>query len=153
MTKLPLLRDPAPTARRGAARSPLLRVGRLSALPLCSLLAVSVVQCGGEDATAGGTGGDNNNLPVDGQTGTGGFAGGPGINQDGGRTELTAQQAEDILGAECTGWEGEGEKVPATLELVVDTSGSMTQEAPWKPPSPPCRLPFQWASSTTPTRT
>jgi len=58
------------------------------------------------------------------------MGGGPGFNQDGGRTELTSEQVDGILDAECTGWSGEGESVPATLELVVDTSGSMTQQPP-----------------------
>jgi hypothetical protein len=132
MTKNALLAPPDRTtgpANRPTQRS---RIGRVSALPLCGLLAVGIVQCGGEDAAGGGSGGNNNNLPVDGDTdsGTGGLAGGPGFNQDGGRTELTSEQVDEILGAECTGWEGEGEKVPATLQLVVDTSGSMSMPPP-----------------------
>jgi hypothetical protein len=100
------------------------------ALPMCSVLALAAIQCGGDNAGEGGSGGNNNNLPVDGSTGGNGMAGGPGLNQDGGRTELTAAQVDEILGAECTGWSGEGESVPATLQLVVDTSGSMTQQPP-----------------------
>ena len=128
MTNPSLLNPPRSTVR--PAR--LLRIGRVSALPLCGLLAIGIVQCGGEDGTGGGSGGSNNNLPVDGSTdsGNGGEAGGPAFNQDGGRTELTSEQVDEILGAECTGWEGEGERVPATLELVVDTSGSMTDPPP-----------------------
>lgn len=105
----------------------------MCALPLCGLLAATVVQCGGDDADGAGSGGANN-TDLGSGLGTGGsdgFAGGAAFDdQDGGRTELTAEQVDQILGAECTGWSGEGETVPATLQLVVDTSGSMTSPPP-----------------------
>lgn len=81
--------------------------------------------------TGGNADGFSDDLAVD--DGTGGSASNPneiGKDQDGGRTELTSDQVDDVLHAECTGWSKEGEAQPATLELVVDTSGSMTDDAP-----------------------
>jgi len=101
------------------------------ALPLCSVLGVSVVQCGGEEGGPDGSGGGNNTDLSTGLDGSGGMGGGADLSEfDGGRTELSADEVEQILDAECTGWSGEGETVPATLQLVVDTSGSMTQPPP-----------------------
>jgi hypothetical protein len=50
--------------------------------------------------------------------------------KNGGREALTPDQVKGILEAECTGWSREGEPIPATLQLVVDTSGSMTDSPP-----------------------
>jgi len=106
-------------------------VVRWAALPSAVLLAVSVIQCGGDDGAGGGSGGMNNSdLGAGIGSGGEGFAGGGSFDQDGGRTELTDEQIGQILDAECTGWSGEGETVPATLQLVVDTSGSMDQAPP-----------------------
>ena len=63
-----------------------------------------------------------------GSPGSGGSA--PVAPKNGGREALTPQQVEAILEAECTGWSREGEPIPATLQLVVDTSGSMTDSPP-----------------------
>jgi hypothetical protein len=49
---------------------------------------------------------------------------------EGGKVDLTSEQIQDIEQASCTGWSAEGENVPATLELVVDVSYSMTEQAP-----------------------
>lgn len=62
--------------------------------------------------------------------GDGDPTGGIDSNQDGGRTDLSNQQVDAILGAACTGWTAEGELLPATLQLVVDVSGSMDQAPP-----------------------
>lgn len=109
------------------------RFGSSAALSLSLLALVNAVQCGGDPPAGGLPPGDNNHLDGDfdgTDGGSGGAAGGPGLNQDGGREELSEQQVQQILKAECTGWAGEGETVPATLELVIDTSGSMTQQPP-----------------------
>lgn len=55
---------------------------------------------------------------------------GPDKEQDGGKVDLTPDDLEAIENAECTGWQGEGESVPAILELVVDVSRSMLDSAP-----------------------
>lgn len=148
--KRPLFLPTSPTscdhgstrATRPAARSGSL--GRLAVWPLCALFAATVVQCGGEEEGPGGGTGGMNNTDLGAGLGTGGgdgFAGGAGLDQDGGRTELTAEQVDQILGAECTGWSGEGETVPATLQLVVDTSGSMDN----LPPGSQDGDPHKWA--------
>jgi len=49
---------------------------------------------------------------------------------EGGKVDLTSEQIQDIEQASCTGWSAEGENLPATLELVVDVSFSMTEQAP-----------------------
>lgn len=50
--------------------------------------------------------------------------------QDGGKVDLTPDDLEAIENAACTGWTGEGESVPAILELVVDVSRSMRDPSP-----------------------
>jgi hypothetical protein len=77
-------------------------------------------------------GGFSDDLSIGGEgTGSGGSSPDQiGKDQDGGRTELTSDQVKEVLGAECTGWSQEGEALPATLQLVVDTSGSMTDQPP-----------------------
>jgi hypothetical protein len=49
---------------------------------------------------------------------------------EGGKVDLTSEQIQDLEQASCTGWSAEGENLPATLELVVDVSYSMTEQAP-----------------------
>jgi hypothetical protein len=49
---------------------------------------------------------------------------------DGGRRDLTLDQVRQVLESECTGWSGEGEPLPSTIQLVVDTSGSMAKSPP-----------------------
>jgi len=39
---------------------------------------------------------------------------------------ITQDQWDAITAASCTGWNAEGEMVPANIEFIVDTSGSMT---------------------------
>jgi von Willebrand factor type A domain len=67
-------------------------------------------------------------------TGFPGEGGGPSSPPDtdfnGGRDDLTEDQVDQILGSECTGWSLEGEPLPATIQLVVDTSGSMSKSPP-----------------------
>lgn len=91
----------------------------------------------GTDGPPGAGGGsdsddfDDNSLIVDDQSnGGGGPDDGTEPERDGGRTDLTTDQVQAILDAECTGWSREGEPLPATLQLVVDTSGSMTDSPP-----------------------
>jgi hypothetical protein len=49
---------------------------------------------------------------------------------DGGTLELTPDQVIAVGSAACVGWEGEGVYQPAVLQLVVDVSGSMEDDAP-----------------------
>jgi len=51
-------------------------------------------------------------------------------SHDGGTVALTPAQVSDITKSACTGWTSEGENLPAVLELVIDTSGSMDDTAP-----------------------
>jgi hypothetical protein len=55
------------------------------------------------------------------------FTSGP---HDGGTVPLTPDEVATIEGAACTGWSAEGENLPAVLQLVVDVSGSMDDDAP-----------------------
>jgi hypothetical protein len=97
-------------------------------------LAVLPVACGSSkdsqiDGTGTGTGsgGGPPNIVVGGNA-----DGGPGLNgnHDGGLVALTPAQVAGITQAACTGWTTEGENLPAALELVIDTSGSMDDPAP-----------------------
>jgi hypothetical protein len=56
---------------------------------------------------------------------------------EGGKVDLTSEQIQDLEQASCTGWSAEGENVPATLQLVVDVSWSMTEDAPGTDPQNP----------------
>lgn len=104
-------------------------VGRslLTAFSL-SLLGAILINCGGDEE------GPQDDLALgDDDLGIGdgdGDVAGIPSSQEGGRTELTSEQVDRILGAECTGWSGEGESLPATLQLVIDVSGSMNQPPP-----------------------
>ncbi len=90
----------------------------------------------GEEDGGGITGSGNNgsgasagssNIVV----GTGGTNGG-GITgtHDGGSVLLTPAEVDAIADSACAGWTTEGENLPAVLQLVVDVSGSMEEEAP-----------------------
>lgn len=93
---------------------------------------VSLLTNCGTDEGAGGTSDTaDDELIVDDQSRGGGtWDDGVAEERDGGRTDLTSDQVQAILDAECTGWSREGEPLPATLQLVVDTSGSMTDSPP-----------------------
>lgn len=52
------------------------------------------------------------------------------LPSDGGSVVLTPEQIEAIETGACAGWNAEGETVPAVLQLVVDTSFSMTFSSP-----------------------
>ena len=120
-----------PSRLRLSLRAPSLR----SALSVLSIAwAGSTVACGSKDE------GDGDGPPTI-EPGTTGIdvstdssnettAGNSIDSSDGGRIDLTAEQAEAIDDAACTGWKGEGESLPAVLQLVVDTSFSMTEGAP-----------------------
>jgi hypothetical protein len=105
---------------------------RMHALPgiLAALGATALaVACGGETG-ADGTGGTNSSdigagLDSDGSTGNADFDA-----SEGGKVDLTSEDITAIEQAACTGWAAEGENLPATLELVVDVSFSMTETAP-----------------------
>lgn len=45
-------------------------------------------------------------------------------------SDVTQDQWTQINSSSCLGWTAEGEMVPANIEFVVDTSGSMSQVAP-----------------------
>src|SRR4051812_29842712 len=90
-------------------------------------LAFLPVACGSsKDSQVDGAGntGDPSGMSPDISTGG---DGGPGLSgsHDGGTVVLTPDQVAMIPTAACTGWTTEGETLPAALELVIDTSGSM----------------------------
>jgi hypothetical protein len=51
-------------------------------------------------------------------------------NYNGGTRDLTPEEVDNIENAACTGWAAEGENLPAVLQLVVDVSQSMEEDAP-----------------------
>ena len=53
-----------------------------------------------------------------------------GATRDGGIQTLTPVQVQAIEGAACAGWKAEVEAQPALIQLVIDVSGSMREEAP-----------------------
>jgi hypothetical protein len=87
----------------------------------------SVFACGSSEGEGDGAG-------ANGSGGTGLVLGGNGGKNagthDGGLVPLTPDQVDDIENAACTGWAAEGENLPAVLQLVVDVSGSMDDDAP-----------------------
>ena len=80
---------------------------------------------GGAAAGNGSHGGADIDVP-------GEDGGGGGITGDrpGGMMALTPAQVTAVASASCTGWIGEGEHLPATLDLVVDARESMSDSAP-----------------------
>lgn len=50
--------------------------------------------------------------------------------RDGGTQPLTPEQVTALETSSCAGWKTEVESLPALLQLVVDVSGSMNEEAP-----------------------
>jgi hypothetical protein len=107
------------------------------ALPLfwCAVLASAAINCGGKggsdkDGSGGSVGTGGTVSLASGGSGSATDSGVINPNQDGGRRELTSAQVDEVLAAECTGWAGEGESVPSTLQLVVDVSGSMDEPPP-----------------------
>jgi hypothetical protein len=109
---------------------------RFSSVLVAVLASYVAVACGGKDGSAvnggpgsggPGSGADQPNLGDDpGAPDVGGLTG----KHDGGTQDLTADQVDDITNAACTGWAGEGENLPAVLQLVVDVSQSMDEDAP-----------------------
>lgn len=100
---------------------------------MAALAAHGAVACGSDGEGSGVQGGSNGpsggtNQPSLGNPNApnGGFS----APHDGGSIVLTPDQIEDIENAACTGWAGEGENLPAVLQLVVDVSASMNEEAP-----------------------
>lgn len=89
---------------------------------------------GGPQATGGsipigqGTGGTNVQVGSGGGTSTAGTSPGTGVF-DGGQLPITPEQVTSIKGSSCAGMAVEGETLPAVLELVVDVSSSMNQQA------------------------
>jgi hypothetical protein len=55
-------------------------------------------------------------------------AGGASINSERNMRVPTQEDIDLINAASCTGWTAEGEMIPANIEFIVDTSGSMTDE-------------------------
>lgn len=101
--------------------------GVLVALGAASL----AVACGGDGDDSGGTGGMNNTDLGDGLSTDGSQTGNPDFDSsEGGKVDLDAEDIQAIEEASCTGWAAEGENLPATLQLVVDVSYSMTERAP-----------------------
>jgi len=93
--------------------------------------AALAVACGGSGDDSGGTGGMNSTDLSDGLNTDGSNTGNPDFDtSEGGKVDLTAEQITAIEQAACTGWAAEGENLPATLQLVVDVSYSMTEQAP-----------------------
>jgi len=89
--------------------------------------------CSDDDGGDGDAGGRDTDISLTGDGDAGGEGGALNIkdyeDSDGGVTDLSDKQLESILDAECTGAEAEGERLPSTLELIIDVSGSMNKSA------------------------
>lgn len=81
---------------------------------------------------ATGTGGAAYNYGTGGSPPTGGSnnGGGTTIDSQSGLTDITQAEADELTSGACVGWSSEGENVPAAIDFVVDTSGSMSDVAP-----------------------
>lgn len=53
-----------------------------------------------------------------------------GSTFNGGSRPLTDDELTTLTMGACAGWSSEGESIPSVLELVIDVSSSMSQEAP-----------------------
>lgn len=103
-------------------------------------LAVSVITlaflplaCGSStDSQVNGAGAGNGSSGSTGNINVPGDADGGVLTgvHDGGTMALTPAQVTAITSAACTGWTTEGENLPAAIDLVIDTSGSMDDQAP-----------------------
>lgn len=103
-------------------------------------LAVSLVTLASIPMACGGSSGDSqvNGAGPNGSSGSTGSINVPGSGgggsisgtHTGGTMVLTPAQVKAITSAACTGWTSEGENLPAALDLVIDTSGSMNDMAP-----------------------
>lgn len=119
------------TATKRAHKKNHLWRGLSLSLGLCIAAGGVSTACGGDgdkDGEGGSKNGSNDDIAFGGDS-LGGGAGTSGP-QDGGRVDLTEEQVQSIGEAACTGWAGEGENLPAVLQLVVDVSGSMEDPAP-----------------------
>lgn len=113
-----------------------------SVLPIfvLGLGALAAFGCGDSDDGNGGgtgatgTGASSGLVGIGGQVvnvGGGNSGGSSGTGTfDGGSVPITPEEEDAIRDKACTGWTIEGEVVPSVLELVVDVSGSMDDEAP-----------------------
>jgi hypothetical protein len=99
---------------------------------IATLAAYTAVACGGDDGSGVEGGPGDPNTPNQPDLGLDPNAPGGGLTgaHNGGTIELTPEEVEDINNAACAGWVGEGENLPAILQLVVDVSGSMEEDAP-----------------------
>lgn len=99
---------------------------------LALLSSTAIFACSGEKNGKGDGDGDDASDTDISLSGNGDGDGGSIIGRnydssDGGTADLTDKQVKNLLSAECVGAEAEGERVPATLELVIDVSGSMNK--------------------------
>lgn len=104
---------------------------RLAALAL--VLPLVPTGCGGDADGDGDGDGRDTDISITGDGDQDGKGGQLNVtdyeDSDGGVTDLTDKQLQSILDAECTGAEAEGERLPSTLELIIDVSGSMNKSA------------------------
>ncbi len=110
--------------------------GAFGALLLAAGIGAATLGCGGDGndgANPDGSGGNVGDSDIDLGNSSGGTQGANAAEfseSDGGLVELDSDQVSDLESLACTGWSAEGENLPATLQIVVDTSTSMTEAAP-----------------------
>lgn len=99
-----------------------------------SFLTIALFGACGSNSDGDGAGGNGGiNLGFGGNTGVGntGNTGNTGNGTlDGGEVPITSDQVKSIKNQACAADSIEGEALPSVLELVVDTSSSMSQTAP-----------------------
>ncbi|MFZ5893759.1 MAG: vWA domain-containing protein [Myxococcota bacterium] len=74
--------------------------------------------------------GGNTGISFGGSNASGGFGSGAANGFDGGILPITPDQKKLITESACAGFLTEGETLPSVLQLVVDTSSSMSNRAP-----------------------
>jgi hypothetical protein len=107
-------------------------------LSIAGWCATFSVACGSSEEDQGlsgsgstGSGASSGTTGIDlGGNGTGAGPGTGNGTYDGGTIDLTPEEVSSISDAACAGWSTEGESLPAILQLVVDVSGSMDEDAP-----------------------
>jgi hypothetical protein len=97
-----------------------------------STTAGTTLGTGGNTSATAASQGTSVSVATTGQntTSASGTTGSSGTVFDGGSRPLTDDEFTELTEGACAGWAAEGESIPSVLQLVVDVSSSMSQNAP-----------------------